>query len=327
MTDQPPARASFWRQAFAVLLVTLLTLAAIEVLLRITNLRVLRAGASERSLTYGYDAELGWAPTPNSSSSVASARTIHAQHNSFGLRDTEFAQDGRPVMLFLGDSFVWGVDAEADERFTDLLRKRITNYHTVNAGVSGYGTDQEYLWLQRIWPKIEPSVVVLIFCTANDRLDNGTNIRYEGSLKPYFATAADGALELRGQPVPMSRQLFIKNYWLVQHLWLARLATFAYVSIRNPQVFVPDPTEKLVTKIREFVEARGARLVVGLQLRDEKLMQHLTSERIPFVTFDGAESYSVFGEHWTPAGHRLVAERLMKLLSDNKLVAADQPAK
>ena len=68
-------------------------------------------------------------------------------------------------MLFMGDSFVWGVDAEAEERFTDLLRGRIPDLAIVNAGVSGFGTDQEYLLLQRIWPKIEPKVVVLIFCT------------------------------------------------------------------------------------------------------------------------------------------------------------------
>jgi hypothetical protein len=327
MTDRPPTRGPMLRQILAVVLVTLVTLAAIEVLLRLTNLRVLREGSSERSLTYEHDAELGWAPSPHSRSVVSSARTIQAQHNSLGFRDIEFARDDRPVMLFLGDSFVWGVDAEADERFTELLRARIPNYRTVNAGVSGYGTDQEYLWLQRIWPQIQPSVVVLIFCTANDRLDNGTNVRYEGSLKPYFATAADGGLELRGQPVPLSRQLYIKQYWLIRHVWLARLATFAYVSIRNPQVFVPDPTEKLVTKIRQFAESHGARLLVGLQARDEALMQHLASDRIPFVTLDGAESYGVFGEHWTPAGHRLVADRLFGLLSDNKLVTGDQPGR
>src|SRR5689334_9822873 len=232
MASPPPARGHILRQICAALLVTLATLVGLELLLRLADLRVLREGASERSLAFGYDSELGWAPLANLSISVTSARTIQVRNNALGFRDIEFERDSRPAMLFLGDSFVWGVDAEADERFTDLLRSRLPGYRTVNAGVSGYGTDQEYLWLQRIWPKIQPSVVVLVFCTANDRLDNGTNIRYEGSLKPYFATAGDSTLQLRGQPVPMSRQLYIKNYWLVQHLWLARLATFTYVSIR-----------------------------------------------------------------------------------------------
>ena len=312
------------RSAGIALCMTLATLAAIEILLRVVDLRILREGAGERSLTYRYDAELGWAPVPSSIPIITTARTIHAQHNSLGFRDIEFERDARPTMLFIGDSFVWGVDAEANERFTDLLRSRLSSTAIVNAGVSGYGTDQEYLLLQRIWPTFQPAVVVLIFCTANDRLDNGTNVRYDGYQKPYFATATDGTLMLRGQPVPKSRQLYIKQVWLVRHLWLARVVAFAYVEIRHPQVYVPDPTERIVSKIREFVEAHGARLIVGLQLSDDKLIQHLRAERIPFVAFNGAEAYSdLYGAHWTPAGHRLVAERLLELLSENNIVQLD----
>jgi hypothetical protein len=312
------------RSAGMALLVTLATLAAIEIILRIVDLRILREGTSERSLAYRYDAELGWAPTPNSSSIVTTARTIHAQHNGLGFRDIEFKPDARPAILFIGDSFVWGVDAEANERFTDLLRSRISGNTIVNAGVSGYGTDQEYLLLQRIWPTIRPSAVVLIFCADNDRLDNGINVRYDGYRKPYFATAADGTLVLRGQPVPKSRQLYIKQDWLVRHLWLARLVVFAYVEIRHPQLFVPDPTEQIVGKMHEFVQAHGARLIVGLQHSDDKLIQHLQAEQIPFVTFNEAETYSnLYGAHWTPRGHSLVAERLLGLLSENNIVRAD----
>jgi hypothetical protein len=312
------------RSACIALGMTLATLAAIEIVLRVIDLRILREGTSERSLTYRYDAELGWAPVPNSSSVVTTARTIHAQHNSLGFRDIEFERSARPTMLFLGDSFVWGVDAEANERFTDLLRDRLPGLTIVNAGVSGYGTDQEYILLQRIWPTIQPAVVVLTFCSANDRLDNGTNVRYDGYQKPYFASAADGTLVLRGQPVPISRQLYIKHNWLVRHLWLARMVAFAYVEIRHPQVYVPDPTERILSQMREFVEAHGARLIVGLQVSDDRLIQHLQAGRIAFVTFDGAETYSnLHGAHWTPDGHKLVAERLLGLLTEDNVAKMD----
>jgi len=59
-------------------------------------------------------------------------------------------------------------------------------------------------------------------------------------------------------------------------------------------------------------------------LSDDKLIQHLRAERIPFVAFNGAEAYSdLYGAHWTPAGHRLVAERLLGLLSENNIVQLD----
>src|ERR1041385_1711690 len=104
------------RSARTLLVITLVTLVGIELLLRVSNFRELRQDASERSLSYGYDAELGWAPVANSETTVTTARTIHAAHNSLGFRDIAFAPDGRRELLFIGDSFVWGVDAEANER-------------------------------------------------------------------------------------------------------------------------------------------------------------------------------------------------------------------
>jgi hypothetical protein len=304
------------------LVMGLATLAALEIFLRTADLRELRQGVSERSLSYRYDPELGWAPIPSSTSTVTNARTIHVQHNSLGLRDIEFSPDARPTIMFLGDSFVWGLDAEAEERFTDLLRPRIPGTNILAAGVSGYGTDQEYLLLQRLWPKVKPTVVVLIFCSQNDRLDNSTNIRYEGYQKPYFATAADGSLVLMGQPVPKSRQQYFREDWWVRNLWLARLVADVYVKLRYPLLNVPDPTERLVSKIRDFVEANGARFLVGLQYRDDRLIRHLEASRIPFVNFEGAAFYpgEGSGAHWTPEGHKVVAERVLGLLSDNGVV-------
>jgi hypothetical protein len=174
---------SFLRWLGAVGIITIVTLAALEIILRVVDLRELREGVSERSLSYRYDDELGWMPVPGSSSDVTNARTIHASHNSLGVRDEEFVFDGQPTIMFLGDSFVWGLDAEANERFSELLKPRITGYKSLAAGVSGYGTDQEYLLLKKIWSKVKPAVVVLIFCTDNDREDNSTNIRYEGLLR------------------------------------------------------------------------------------------------------------------------------------------------
>jgi hypothetical protein len=204
-----------WLGALAV--VTIVTLAALEIVLRLVDLRELREGVSERSLSYQYDAELGWLPIPGSSAAVINARTIQAHHNSLGLRDEEFTLEAEPTIMFLGDSFVWGLDAESNERFTELLKPRFAGHRILAAGVSGYGTDQEYLLLQRLWPKVKPAVVVLIFCTDNDREDNSSNIRYEGYQKPYFATAPDGSLVLQGQPVPKSRLQAMKEDWWVRH--------------------------------------------------------------------------------------------------------------
>lgn len=322
------AKRDRFREALRTLAIMLgmasLTLVALEVLLRVADFRMLREGTTERSLSYRYDSELGWAPLANSDSVAVNIRSVHVHHNSLGLRDSEFSLDGQPTILFLGDSFVWGLDAEADERFTELLKSRVAGYKILSAGVSGYGTDQEYLLLQRLWPKVRPAVVVLIFCTLNDRLDNSSNIRYEGYQKPYFAIAADGSLVPQNQPVPKSRLQYIREDWWVRNLWLARLVTASYVGVRYPLVSGPDSTERLVSQMREFVEAGGAKFMVGLQYKDDALIRHLQASRIPFVSFDGADYYRdvAAGAHWTPEGHRFVAERVLELLSEANIVHA-----
>jgi hypothetical protein len=37
---------------------------------------------------------------------------------------------------------------------------------------SGYGTDQQFLLMKRLWNEINPKYVVLTFCVDNDRDDN-----------------------------------------------------------------------------------------------------------------------------------------------------------
>lgn len=293
------------------------TLLALEVFLRVCDFRELREGVSERSLGYRYDAELGWVPEPNSTSRVSNARTVSVRHNSLGLRDEEFSPGGKPVIMFLGDSFVWGLDAEAGERFTELLKPKLADYRILAAGVSGYGTDQEYLLLRRLWPQVKPAVVVLVFCSANDRLDNSSNIRYEGYQKPYFVIGADGRPEVRGQPVPLSRQQYFKDVWLVRNLWLARIVASVYLKAVHPVQFVPDPTEPLVGMVRAFVEGNGAKFLVAIQHRDDVLARYLQQNGIAFVSLDGAAAYpgGGIGGHWTPEGHAFVSERIFNLLA------------
>jgi lysophospholipase L1-like esterase len=314
-----------WKSLAGGLLVTVATLAGLEILLRVADFKELRQRPSERSLSYHHDAEFGWVPTPGSTATVTNARKIQVRHNSLGLRDDEFALDDKPTILFLGDSFVWGLDSEADERFSDLLKSRIASHKILAAGVSGYGTDQEYLLLQKLWPQVKPAIVVLVFCTMNDRGDNSTNIRYEHYHKPYFVTAPDGSLELGGQPVPLSFLQYVNEVWWVRNSWLARLAIAVYIKIRYPKITVPDPTERLVDRIAQFVTANGAKFFVGLQAEDKELIRHLQDRRIPFVSLDGAPFYpgASVGGHWTPEGQKVVADRFFDLLSASKAIPAN----
>jgi hypothetical protein len=310
-----------YRELFLQLLIIVATLAAIEVFLRVLDLRELRDGyGSGHSLVYRYDPELGWFPVPNTVATFTGARQITIRNNSLGLRDIEHDSTVRPTVLFVGDSYVWGYDVEASERFTELLRAELPGTRIVNAGVSGYGTDQEYLLLDRIWGAVRPGVVVLNFTTFNNRGRNSSNRSSPGYYKPYLARTADGAWGFSGQPVPRSRQVYFTENRLVNKLWLARLAVASYIYVRYPEITVRDPTEQLVGMMRTLVESRGAKFLVGLQHHDVQLELFLRVQKIPYTSFDDADSCLVDGDHWTPKGHALVASRLKSLLSATGVV-------
>jgi len=298
----------------------LAVLAVSELFLSVFDLPQIRLDASDKRHGYRHDPDLGWIGRANTVGYMNASRPFTLRLNSLGLRDIEPVPSAGPTILFLGDSFVWGIDVQAEERFTERLRADLPSIRIVNAGIAGYGTDQEYILLQRLWPRIEPSVVVLMFCVDNDRLDNSTNYRYF-SFKPYL-TNVEGRWQFRGQPVPVAPQMYFYNNWFALHLASVRLAMFGYSSIRNHKVSVPDPTERLVSMMRDLVETRGKKFLVGLELQEPALETFLNSQKIHYTRFDEAEKYPAWGSHWTPAGHALVAQRLMTLLTQEGVVPA-----
>jgi hypothetical protein len=322
-------RLSGFRRALADFLVhlavTLVALGAAEGLLRVLDFRDLRDGYGKGyPVVFRHDAELGWSPIPNPTAEFhGTARTIKVQHNSLGLRDVEPEADSRPTLLVLGDSLVWGYDVEAEERFTELLRKDLPDLRIINAGIPGYGTDQEYLLLQRIWSAVRPDIILLVFCVSNDREDNTSNVRYGGYLKPYFEKSEAGEWRVRGQPVPWSRFAYFNDNALVHNVWLARLAVSAYVQVRYPAISVADPTEQIVRMMRTFIENRSARFLVGLQHHEPKLEAFLQAEGIRYASFDGAATYE---QHWTPSGHTGVAANVKSLLDAAGVTKVAHPA-
>jgi GDSL-like Lipase/Acylhydrolase family len=297
------------------LVIVLVNVAILEVFLRVADFALLRVTLDSR-VPYDHDPELGWAP-------VANEHSARGNTNSLGLADIELAANDKPVILFLGDSLAHGIGVEPAERFTDRLREKLPGFRVLNAGVVGYGTDQEYLLMQRLWPKVEPKVVVLIVCVLNDHGDNSSNSRYGHTLKPYLENVG-GAWVFRGQPVPVSARWYFYNNWFANHSAIVRSVIVLYTRLRHPPVMLPDPTEQLITMVRDFVESRGARFLVGLQLDDPKLEPFLQAQKIPYARLAGAATLSN-GTHWNPEGHKTVAERLKDLFAAEHVLESGKP--
>lgn len=160
---------------------------------------------------YRFDAELGWSNLPGAHGRQRREEFEYAiRVNRHGMRQREInleKPEGVRRVAVLGDSFVWGIGVSDEERLTERLEERLSASEVLNFGVSGYGPVQYHLMLERV-AAFAPDVVVLVFCLSNDFADNVLWERY-GYYKPYATLDPDGALAIRGYPLPNVRNFAI----------------------------------------------------------------------------------------------------------------------
>jgi len=267
-------------------------------------------------LGFRYDRTLGWFPMPNDRRSAGVYTPIEVVNNSLGLRGAEYTVTSRPGIMFLGDSFVWGHDVQESERFTDKLQLKHPEWSIYNFGVTGYGTDQEFLLLQRHFARFNPRLVCLIFCVENDHEDNSLPIR-NGAFKPYYTTNSAG-LRLNGVPVPWSEQLFCSAHRSLSRSYLFRgIVRAARKLTIPPAVRHDDPTTAIIAEIQKYLNARNVPFIIGLTAPDPPLAHFLKESKIACLDLSAANRFP--GDyHWSAQGHSFVSENLEQLLLTQK---------
>lgn len=130
--------------------------------------------------------------------------------NTLGLRDGPYNGNADLKILVLGDSVTWG-EAIHNQRqlYTSLLEGLLQekypgrSFEVINAGVPGYSTFQERIYLERFGPGLQPDMVVLQFC-LNDLTE------------PYHTLAALGG-DNRFLGVDTRKAAKGAFGWLLQH--------------------------------------------------------------------------------------------------------------
>lgn len=317
----PRARILRFRIA-AVLLAILVAVALCEAGLRLFMHKQLELPVDERNLVFRHDPKLGWFPIPKTRTRIKASRPIEVVNNSKGFRAPEQHPDDRPGIAFMGDSFVWGYDVEASERFTEKLQARHPEWNIFNFGVSGYGTDQEYLLLQEIFDTYKPRIVFLVFCSETDDEDNSSNIRYGGYYKPY-CTVVSNRLTLHGIPVPRCERGWPGEHPFASDYYVVRLLVRCWFKIVSPpEILNPPPTGPIIRDMQKYVTLKGATLLVGLTATNPPLEQFLAFFKIPFIRLDTNLRYPKFGSHWTPEGHTFVCDKIEQFLRDGKFLGS-----
>jgi hypothetical protein len=155
----------------------------------------------------------GWSLLPNSKGrwfNQLYEYDVHIEINSRGLRAPEDIGYEKPPgtyrVIVLGDSFVEAAQVELEQSFPQQLRQLLAqqgmNVQVINAGVGGWGTDQELLWLREEGYKYQPDLVLLAVYPRNDFMNNDEALEAtnQGAIRKPFYRLENGQLVLNYFP-------------------------------------------------------------------------------------------------------------------------------
>jgi lysophospholipase L1-like esterase len=165
------ARARRWLVNLAVLAGAMaLTFGALEIILRFAAHRVLPGGEwlSTASIFKLDDPPVGFSLKPNGTRilTTGAAYTVRDRLNSFGLNDAERSLEkppGSSRILVLGDSFMFGQGVPRRESLPSRLDRLLPGVEVINAGIPGYGLEQEYLFYEDRGHRFDPDLLLLAF--------------------------------------------------------------------------------------------------------------------------------------------------------------------
>jgi hypothetical protein len=304
---------------------------------------------AERADFWTYDEKLGWAHEKNQEGRFDHPEfSVRVCINSHGLRDDEYplSRTDKKRMLVLGDSFGWGFGVEHDEIFCEIIENNRPDWEIINASVSGYGTDQEFLYLKERGIHFKPDVVLLLF-SKNDFRNNVMN-EENWYYKPRFVLSGD-RLILDNVPVPKSTvtqkldRFFYGKTFLLKRIYLKiKIIEMQMRSDRSEgeqrdksgstrpvprarrEQYKHRLVKRLICEVNNFTAAHGAKLVlVSVPLDDDErnvLREVATRENIPYLPLDdalrnAAENVTFHNDyHWNADGQRVVAGSVERFL-------------
>jgi lysophospholipase L1-like esterase len=315
----------------------------------------------ERDRFWQHDPLLGWAHRPGQVGTFATEQFRTSIHiNANGLRDRDHTYErlsDSERILVLGDSFAWGYGVEERQRFSQLLETSM-DVEVINAGVSGYSTDQELLWFRDEGAKYDFDLVILVM-TGNDIGDNARQLVNTIYHKPRFVLE-NGRLVLQGYPVPETNAQGKLTYFLSQRSALAYFIVQRYFDLLNiyqhskdgqanggpPATTASAVTDSfavtlaLLDEMRSIAVSKDAGFMIVatehwwngapeqtyaglLAALQQSGYLALDVEALP--GFEPDAMLIPDDGHWNAAGHAFVAEAIQAFIEEGQLITLPRP--
>jgi lysophospholipase L1-like esterase len=334
-----------------VVAITLLLGCVVELAIRIVAPQNLRTHfVNDRTLGLS-DAVLGYVNQPGVVAQVTGPEfSVEYRINAQGFRDTALytptTAAGTTRILLLGDSFTQGVGNHYAQAWPVLverdLREAGHSVEIIKAGVFGYDTRQEVLYLERLYERYRPDIVVIGF-VFHDLFTN-TAI---GSSESASALHSMANKKSQLHSLILARRILMKNDLLYGRLyrasgreswfakrptgeaqrqvgvtsaWFQRAAQFcrdqgcSLVSLSIPQLF----------QVIEQANGKGA-ASLDVAWADQEFGRLAAMEGFSWVPLlpdlartyraSRADLYHRFDGHLNAAGNRVVADKVTKILA------------
>jgi len=303
------------------------------------------------------DDRLGWrhtGPARKTFTNEHGDRFVVVQ-DRYGLRGAEHPlqrPSGKYRVLILGDSFTEGVHVGEDDVFSARLESMNRQIEALNAGVGGYGTVQEYLYLISEGRKFKPDLALVMFFD-NDLTDNCLSYYAGFGSRPY-ARLMDGEVEIVERldasdflrftiPVPFRSQLsrhsylyYVLNTYGYQRLFQQRMRSLQQADLKRTM-----NCEQyrilfwLLKRMNEIMRADNGEFAVVLIPSSEEASSGTSAAQEPIMKFcgetglkclslldrfardqrSGSRLYFDRDIHWTGAGHAVAAEEIGDFVS------------
>ena len=302
-------------------------------------------GDSARDNFWIYDSTLGWRNQPGQQGIFEHVKAFRTQVriSGKGLRDREYPYArtaGKQRILVLGDSFAWGFGVGQEEMFAKVLERMLGDVEVINAGVSGYGTDQELLWYKAEGVRYNPDLVIIDVC-GNDLYENSHDFVNDLYHKPRFVLDSNEQLHLQGVPVPPMSLSKKMSRWLRGHFAVCSYLDSEYrffIADRYSKKFHPESfrlTFALLSEIRKSAdrlmivatdEFWGTREPYADFIRDLKAGGFQVLDVKSCAGYDDSAMKIPGDCHWNSAGHRFVAGEIFKYIERRGLLTVDTAA-
>jgi hypothetical protein len=262
-----------------------------------------------------YDRSKGWSLRPGLKNFIWVGKFSTNRNGLRGVK--EYTYDKvfhRKRIIIIGDSYVMGAENNDNEIFPFLLGEMLPNYDVLNFGVGGYGHDQMLLKLKEEGVRYNPDIVILLYLSC----DNSRNLlTFRDYAKPRYVLK-NNKLLLTNVPISPPGEIIRKDYLHSYFLDLISFITYR-IKFETGSMYIEETqiTKAIIKEMKRVCSQMKAEFIIVVFANDidngrinpTKIDDEFISSII-LDTHDYPQSY--FEGHWNPAGHRIVAEKVME---------------